>query len=65
MAHNSTIDLTEDNKSKPSVSQTRDDNLQAIVNNNDNKKLKDNKTSPHKDPSKNSKSTNVPRKSSL
>ena len=66
MAHNSTIDLTENNKCKPTGSQTRDDNFQAIVNNsNNNNKLKDNKTTPHKDPSKNSKSINVPRKNTL
>ena len=65
MAHNSTIDLTENNKCKPTGSQTRDDNFQAIVNNNNNKKLKDTKTTPHKDPSKNSKSINVPRKNTL
>ena len=41
MTHNSTFDLTENNKCKPSGSQTQDDNLQAITNNN-NKKLKDN-----------------------
>ena len=34
MAHNSTIDLTANNKSKPSTSQTLDDNLQVITNNN-------------------------------
>ena len=63
MAHNSTIDLTENNKSKPSGSQARNNNLQAIANNNNkNKKSKDNKTTPHKDLSKNSKSINVPRK---
>ena len=39
--------------------------MQAIANKNDNKKLKDNKTTPHKDPSKNSKFTNVPRKNTL
>ena len=64
MTHNSTIDWTE-NKCKPTDSQTLDDNLQAIANKNDNKKLKDNKTTPHKEPSKNSKSTNVPRKNTL
>ena len=40
MAHNSTIDLTENNKCKPTGSQTRDDNFQAIVNNNNNNKIK-------------------------
>ena len=62
MAHNYTIDLTENNKCKPLGSQTRDHNFKAIVNNNNNKKLKYNKTTPHKDPLKNSKSINVPRK---
>ena len=64
MTHNLTIDLTENEKCKPSGLQTRDDNLQAITNNN-NKKLKDNKTTLHKDPSKSSKSINVPRKNTL
>ena len=36
MTHNSTIDLTDNNKCKPSGSQTRDDNLQVIANNNNN-----------------------------
>ena len=63
MTHNSTIDLTENNKCKPSGSQTWDINLQAITNNsNNNKKLADNKTTLHKNPSKSSKSINVPRK---
>ena len=61
MTHNSTIDLTENNKSKPSGSQNWDDNLQAVTNNS-NKKSKDNKTTLHNDPSKSSKSINVPRK---
>ena len=65
MAHKCTIDLTENNKSKPSGSQTRDHNLQAIANNNNIKKLKDNKTTPHKDPSEKSQSMNVPRKNTL
>ena len=65
MPHNPTIDLTENNKCKPTGSKTRDDNFQAIVNNNNKKNLKDNKTTPHKDPSKNSKSINVPRKNTL
>ena len=65
MTHNSTIDSTENNKCKPTGSQTRDDNLQAIANNNKTKKLKDNKTTTHEDPSKNSKSVNVPRKNTL
>ena len=64
MIYDSTIDLTE-NKSKPSGLQTRDDSLQAIANNSNNKKLDDNKTAPHKDPSKNSKSMYVPRKNTL
>ena len=37
MIYDSTIDLTE-NKSKPSGLQTRDDSLQAIANNSNNKK---------------------------
>ena len=65
MTRNSTIDLTENNKCKPSGSQTRDDNLQAIANNNNNTKLKDNKATLHKDPLKSSKSINVPRKNTL
>ena len=65
MAHNSTINITENDKSKPSGSQTRGDNLEAIANNNNNKRLKDNKTTPYKDLSKNSKSINVPRKNTL
>ena len=36
MTHNFTIDLTENNKCKPKGSQTRNDNLQAIANNNNN-----------------------------
>ena len=62
MAHNSTTDLTENNKCKPRGSQTRGDNFQAIVNNSKNNKLKDIKITPHKDPSRNAKSINVPRK---
>ena len=65
MTHNSTIDSAENNKCKLTGSQTRDDNLQAIANNNKTKKLKDNKTTTHEDPSKNSKSVNVPRKNTL
>ena len=65
MAHDCTINLTENNKSKPSGSQTRDDNSKAIANNNCNKKLKDNKTTLHKDYSKNSNSINVSRKKTL
>ena len=42
--HNLTTDLTGNYKCKPSGSQTRDDNLQTIANNNNNSKLKDNKT---------------------
>ena len=64
MTHNLTIDLIENNKSKPSGSKTRDDNLQVITNSN-NKKLKGNKTILHKDPSKSSKSINVSRKNTL
>ena len=37
MVHNCTIDLTENNKLKPSGLQTRDDNLQGKANNNNNK----------------------------
>ena len=65
MTHNSTIDLTENNKCKLSGSQTRDDNLQAIANNSNNKKLKDNKTILRMAPSKRSKSINVPDKTPL
>ena len=64
MIYDSTFDLTE-NKSKRSGLQTRHDSLQAIANNSNNKKLNDNKTTPHKDPSKNSKSMHVPRKNTL
>ena len=64
MTHNLTIGLTENSKSKSSSSKTRDDNLQVLTNSN-NKKLKDNKTTLHKDPSKSSKSINVPRKNTL
>ena len=39
MVHKCNIDLTENNKSKPSGSQTRDDSLQAIANNSSNNKL--------------------------
>ena len=56
MAHNSTIHLIENNKCKSTDSQTRDDNFQAIMNNNNNKKLKDNETTPDKHPLKNWKS---------
>ena len=62
MTHNSTIHLTENNKCKSSGWQTRDDNLQATASNNNKKKLKDNKTTLHKDPSKSSKSINIPTK---
>ena len=58
------FDLTENNKYKPSGSQTRDDNLQATANKY-NKKLKYNKTTLHKDPLKSLKSINVPRKKPL
>ena len=61
MTHNSNIDLTENKKCKPSGSQTRHDNLQAIANNINNK-LKDHKAALHKDPSKSLKSINVPSK---
>ena len=64
MIYDSTIDLTE-NKSKLSGLQTRDDSLQAIANNSNNKKLNDSKTTPHKDPSNNSKSMHVPRKNTF
>ena len=64
MTHNSTIDLTENNKCKTSGSQTRDDNLQAMTNNNK-KKLKGNKMTLHKDHSKSSKSINLPRKNTI
>ena len=40
MTHNSTIDLADNNKRKPSGSQTRDDNFQVIANNNNNNKIK-------------------------
>ena len=60
MAHNSTIDLIGNNKCKSTGSQTRNDNFQAIVNNSNNKKLKDNETTPDKVPLKNWKSINVP-----
>ena len=39
MAHNSTIDLTENDKGKPTGSHTRDDNFQAVVNNKKNQKI--------------------------
>ena len=52
----------ENNKSKPSGSQTRYNNLQTKANNSNKEKKKDNKTTPHNDPSKNSKYINVPRK---
>ena len=39
MAHNYIIDLTENNKSKPSGSQTADENLLAIANNNKKQKF--------------------------
>ena len=61
MAHNLTTDLTENNKCKPRGC----DNFQAIVNNSKNNKLKDIKITPHKDPSRNAKSINVPRKNTL
>ena len=61
----STIDLTDYNKSKPSGSQTRNDNLSAIGNNNNYKILKDNKITPYKYPWKNLKSINALRKNTL
>ena len=62
VAHNSTIDLIENNTCKSTDWQTRNDNFQAIVNNSNNKNLKDNETTPDKVPLKNWKSINVPRK---
>ena len=40
MVQNCTIDLTQNNKSKPSDSQALDDNSQTIANNSNNKKYK-------------------------
>ena len=40
MTNNSPIDLTENNKCKPSGLQNRDDNLEAIANNHIKKKIK-------------------------
>ena len=65
MAYNFTIDLTENSKCKPIGLQTRDDNLQAVANNNKKKTPLHIRTTPHKDPSKNSKSINVPRKNTF
>ena len=65
VTNNSTIDLTENNKCKPSGLQNRNDNLQAVANNHINKKLKDDKTTFLKDPLKSSKSINVHRKNTL
>ena len=65
MTRNSTIDWTENNTCKPLGSQTGDENLQAIANNNSKKNLKYNKTTLHKVSSKSSKPINVPRKTPL
>ena len=64
MTHNCNIDLTDNNKYKPSGSQTRDNSLQAIANNKKKKKKKKKKlkATPYNDPSNNSKPTNVSRK---
>ena len=62
MAHNCTINSTENIKSKPAGSQNWDDNLKAIPINKNNKKLKDKITTPHKHHWKNAKSINVSRK---
>ena len=65
MAYNDTIDLIENDKFKPSSSQTRDDNLQAIANNGNIKKIKENKITSHKDTSKNLKSIINPQETPL
>ena len=65
MAYNDTIDLIENDKSKPSSSQTRDDNLQAIANNSNIKKIKENKITSHQGTSKNLKSIINPKKTPL
>ena len=62
MAYNSTIDLIESDESKSSSPQIPDDNLQAIENNNNIRKIKENKTTSHKNTSKNLKSIINPRK---
>ena len=62
MAYNSTIDLIENDESKSSSPQIPDDNLQAIENNNNIRKIKENKTTSHKNTSKNLKSIINPRK---
>ena len=62
MAYNSTIDLIESDESKSSSPQISDDNLQAIENNNNIRKIKENKTTSHKNTSKNLKSIINPRK---
>ena len=65
MTHNCTIDLTGNNKSKPSGSQIQHENSQATANNNNNQTLKGSETTPHKDSSKNSKFINGPSKKLL
>ena len=62
MAYNSTIDLIESDESKSSSPQIPDDNLQAIENNNNIRKIKENKITSHKNTSKNLKSIINPRK---
>ena len=62
MAYNSTIDLIESDESKSSSPQIPDDNLQAIENNNNIRKIKENKITSHKKTSKNLKSIINPRK---
>ena len=62
MAYNSTIDLIENDESKSSSPQIPDDNLQAIENNNNIRKIKENKITSHKNTSKNLKSIINPRK---
>ena len=65
MAHNYTIDLTGNNKSKPSGSQTPDDNLLTIASNNNKKQIKRRQDHSTQLPLKNSKSINVARKNTL
>ena len=62
MAYNSTIDLIDNDEPKPSSPQILDDNLQAIENNNNIRKIKENKITSHKNTSKNLKSIINPRK---
>ena len=62
MAYNSTIDLIDNDEPKPPSPQIPDDNLQAIENNNNIKKIKENKITSHKNTSKNLKSIINPRK---